>query len=153
MNAAAIATPRVKRQLPPRNEQVKTLQSGEEYDVLIIGGGATGAGCALDSITRGKQTHRRIIIPNSYRNIHVCLIYSQLIRSEDRPDRRRRFCQRYIVAFHQTDSWRRSVFAKGHFAGKTKHVRDILGFFFLLLFQEEFSVLNNCCLLVTICIG
>lgn len=53
MNAAAIATPRVKRKLPPRTEQVKTLQSGEEYDVLIIGGGATGAGCALDSITRG----------------------------------------------------------------------------------------------------
>lgn len=53
VNAAAIATPRVKRQLPPRTEQVKTLQSGEEYDVLIIGGGATGAGCALDSITRG----------------------------------------------------------------------------------------------------
>lgn len=55
VNAAAIATPRVKRQLPPRSEQVKTLESGEEYDVLIIGGGATGAGCALDSITRGKQ--------------------------------------------------------------------------------------------------
>jgi len=28
--------------------------SGEEFDVLIIGGGATGAGCALDSVTRGK---------------------------------------------------------------------------------------------------
>lgn len=55
MNAAAIATPRVKRKLPPRSEQVKTLQSGEEYDVIIIGGGATGAGCALDAITRGKH--------------------------------------------------------------------------------------------------
>lgn len=55
MNAAAIATPRVKRKLPPRTEQVKTLQSGEEYDVIIIGGGATGAGCALDSITRGRN--------------------------------------------------------------------------------------------------
>lgn len=32
---------------------MKTLQSGEEYDVIIIGGGATGAGCALDAITRG----------------------------------------------------------------------------------------------------
>lgn len=44
----------MKRKLPPRSEQVKTLQSGEEYDVIIIGGGATGAGCALDAITRGK---------------------------------------------------------------------------------------------------
>lgn len=54
VNAASIATPRVKRKLPPRSEQVKTLQSGEEYDVIIIGGGATGAGVALDSITRGN---------------------------------------------------------------------------------------------------
>lgn len=53
VNAAAIATPRVKRKLPPRSEQVQTLQSGEEYDVIVIGGGATGAGCALDAITRG----------------------------------------------------------------------------------------------------
>jgi len=26
------------RQLPPRSEQIVALQSGEEYDVLIIGG-------------------------------------------------------------------------------------------------------------------
>lgn len=26
----------------------------ENFDVLIIGGGATGAGCAIDSVTRGK---------------------------------------------------------------------------------------------------
>lgn len=26
------------RQLPPRSEQIAALQSGEEYDVLIIGG-------------------------------------------------------------------------------------------------------------------
>jgi glycerol-3-phosphate dehydrogenase len=44
------------RKLPPRAEQIQTLQSGEEYDVLIIGGGATGAGCALDSCTRGLKT-------------------------------------------------------------------------------------------------
>lgn len=30
--------------------------SGEEYDVLVIGGGATGSGCALDAITRGLKT-------------------------------------------------------------------------------------------------
>ncbi|XP_055383462.1 glycerol-3-phosphate dehydrogenase, mitochondrial [Condylostylus longicornis] len=48
--------PKRKRTLPPRDEQIKQLQSGEEYDVLIIGGGATGAGCALDSVTRGLKT-------------------------------------------------------------------------------------------------
>lgn len=47
---------RRKRTLPSRSEQIKALQSDEEYDVLIIGGGATGAGCALDSVTRGLKT-------------------------------------------------------------------------------------------------
>jgi glycerol-3-phosphate dehydrogenase len=47
---------RPKKPLPSRNEQIKILQSGEEYDVLIIGGGATGAGCALDACTRGLKT-------------------------------------------------------------------------------------------------
>lgn len=44
------------RKLPMRADQLVSLQSGEEYDVLIIGGGATGAGCALDACTRGLKT-------------------------------------------------------------------------------------------------
>lgn len=52
---ASIATPRIKRKLPPRTEQIQVLQSGEEYDVLVIGGGATGSGVALDAITRGMR--------------------------------------------------------------------------------------------------
>lgn len=40
------------RTLPPRNVQIESLQS-ESFDVIIIGGGATGAGCAIDSVTRG----------------------------------------------------------------------------------------------------
>lgn len=40
-------------QLPTRDEQLKALQAGKEYDVLVIGGGATGSGVALDSISRG----------------------------------------------------------------------------------------------------
>lgn len=39
--------------LPSRNEQLKALQT-EAFDVLIIGGGATGTGCALDSVSRGN---------------------------------------------------------------------------------------------------
>lgn len=51
---AEAAKPRpVKRPLPTRDEQLKTLKSGGTYDVLIIGGGATGSGCALDACTRG----------------------------------------------------------------------------------------------------
>lgn len=33
----------------------KEPQSGEEYDLLVIGGGATGAGIALDAVTRGLK--------------------------------------------------------------------------------------------------
>ncbi|KZS19393.1 glycerol-3-phosphate dehydrogenase, mitochondrial isoform X2 [Daphnia magna] len=41
--------------LPTRSEQLKALED-EVYDVLVIGGGATGAGCALDSVSRGLKT-------------------------------------------------------------------------------------------------
>ena len=41
------------RGLPSRERQVEALQSGVEFDVLIIGGGATGCGTALDAATRG----------------------------------------------------------------------------------------------------
>lgn len=40
------------RPLPTRSQQLQSLQE-EEFDVLVIGGGATGAGCALDSVSRG----------------------------------------------------------------------------------------------------
>eukprot|EP01135_Chromosphaera_perkinsii_P003140 Nk52_evm29s236 gene=Nk52_evmTU29s236 len=42
--------------VPSREEQLKNLKKGQEYDVLIIGGGATGCGIAVDSITRGLST-------------------------------------------------------------------------------------------------
>ena len=37
-----------------RDEQLASLQSGQEYDILVIGGGITGCGVALDSISRGN---------------------------------------------------------------------------------------------------
>jgi len=39
--------------LPSRTDQLKSLRETKEFDVLVIGGGATGCGVALDSITRG----------------------------------------------------------------------------------------------------
>ncbi|KAK9832160.1 hypothetical protein WJX74_001006 [Apatococcus lobatus] len=42
--------------MPARSEFVKQLQGGtaeKPFDVLIIGGGATGAGCAVDAASRG----------------------------------------------------------------------------------------------------
>ena len=38
-----------------REDQLKSLKT-EDFDVLVIGGGATGSGCALDAATRGLKT-------------------------------------------------------------------------------------------------
>lgn len=42
--------------VPSRESQLKALQETPEYDVLIIGGGCTGAGVALDAVSRGLKT-------------------------------------------------------------------------------------------------
>ena len=41
--------------LPTRAAQLASLRS-EHFDVLVIGGGATGSGCTLDAATRGLKT-------------------------------------------------------------------------------------------------
>ncbi len=41
--------------LPTREEQLSTLRNTEEFDVLVVGGGATGSGCALDAVTRSMS--------------------------------------------------------------------------------------------------
>jgi len=46
---------RPKTRLPSRSEQLDSLKN-QEFDVLVIGGGATGSGCALDAATRGLKT-------------------------------------------------------------------------------------------------
>lgn len=42
--------------LPSRSVQIDSLKNTPEFDVLVIGGGATGCGVALDSVTRGLST-------------------------------------------------------------------------------------------------
>jgi glycerol-3-phosphate dehydrogenase len=39
-----------------REEQLAKLFNNQEYDIIIIGGGATGLGCAIDAATRGYNT-------------------------------------------------------------------------------------------------
>ncbi|GMH60117.1 hypothetical protein TrST_g8364 [Triparma strigata] len=41
--------------IPSRFEQLQRLKSDDTYDVLIIGGGATGSGAALDAASRGLK--------------------------------------------------------------------------------------------------
>ena len=55
MAAAENLNVRPTKPLPTREQQLKSLSS-ECFDVLVIGGGATGAGCALDSVSRGLKT-------------------------------------------------------------------------------------------------
>jgi glycerol-3-phosphate dehydrogenase len=43
---------------PSRDEMLQDLissESGEQFDVLIVGGGATGSGVAVDAATRGLR--------------------------------------------------------------------------------------------------
>lgn len=39
-----------------RETQIQKLKSTSDYDIIIIGGGATGLGCAVDASTRGYKT-------------------------------------------------------------------------------------------------
>lgn len=42
------------KNIPSRAQQIRNFQKADkEYDILVIGGGATGAGIALDAATRG----------------------------------------------------------------------------------------------------
>ena len=39
-----------------RQEQLDKLQQEKQFDIVIIGGGATGLGCAVDAALRGYKT-------------------------------------------------------------------------------------------------
>lgn len=45
--------------LPPRQEILNSLRD-EEFDILVIGGGATGTGVALDAVTRGMVSREKL---------------------------------------------------------------------------------------------
>ncbi|OQR75494.1 glycerol-3-phosphate dehydrogenase [Tropilaelaps mercedesae] len=54
--ASSLVTAPPRTTLPTRSQQIDALKKAKEYDVLIIGGGATGAGVAVDAVTRGLST-------------------------------------------------------------------------------------------------
>ena len=57
ITTTSTTTPKRTTTLPNRQEQINTLSSEKiVFDVLVIGGGATGAGTALDAQTRGLNT-------------------------------------------------------------------------------------------------
>ncbi|XP_071978580.1 glycerol-3-phosphate dehydrogenase, mitochondrial isoform X3 [Engystomops pustulosus] len=56
VQAAELVRTANQNELPSREAQLLTLENTKEFDVLVIGGGATGCGCALDAVTRGLKT-------------------------------------------------------------------------------------------------
>ncbi|NXG75282.1 GPDM protein, partial [Baryphthengus martii] len=56
VQAAEAVTVPLTDHFPTREQQILALQTTDEFDVLVIGGGATGCGCALDAVTRGLKT-------------------------------------------------------------------------------------------------
>ncbi|XP_074948808.1 glycerol-3-phosphate dehydrogenase, mitochondrial [Phalacrocorax aristotelis] len=56
VQAAEAVTVPITNHFPTREQQLLALQTTSEFDVLVIGGGATGCGCALDAVTRGLKT-------------------------------------------------------------------------------------------------
>ncbi|CCG84733.1 protein of unknown function [Taphrina deformans PYCC 5710] len=41
--------------LPTRLEMLNKMKAGDEYDLVIVGGGAVGTGCAVDAASRGLK--------------------------------------------------------------------------------------------------
>ncbi|XP_029461381.1 glycerol-3-phosphate dehydrogenase, mitochondrial isoform X2 [Rhinatrema bivittatum] len=56
VEAAEPSKQAIQYKLPSREAHLLTLENTKEFDVLVIGGGATGCGCALDAVTRGLKT-------------------------------------------------------------------------------------------------
>lgn len=55
-NSLAFPDPSSFPRIPTRQEQLAALKNPtDKFDVLIIGGGASGAGCALDAASRGLK--------------------------------------------------------------------------------------------------
>ncbi|THD24019.1 Mitochondrial glycerol-3-phosphate dehydrogenase [Fasciola hepatica] len=53
---SATEVERFQKPLPTRAEHIERMSSGQIFDVLVIGGGATGAGIAVDAASRGLTT-------------------------------------------------------------------------------------------------
>lgn len=63
VEAAGYLTEPVNREPPSREAQLMTLKNTPEFDILVIGGGATGCGCALDAVTRGESLETLRLLP------------------------------------------------------------------------------------------
>lgn len=63
--------------LPSRTVQLQTLSSTKEFDVLVIGGGATGCGVALDAVTRGVLSDCFLFL--NFDMLHIIIFVSTIV--------------------------------------------------------------------------
>ncbi|KAF3857471.1 hypothetical protein F7725_009330, partial [Dissostichus mawsoni] len=63
-------------EFPSRQAQLAALQNTEEFDVLVVGG-ATGAGCALDAVTRKRSDFSSGTSSRSTKLLHGGVRYLQ----------------------------------------------------------------------------
>ena len=71
---ASQSTVRSAAGLPTRDEVMAHLRSGEKFDLLVVGGGSTGAGAALDAAARGLKVRRHCNPCFATRAAHVSLL-------------------------------------------------------------------------------
>lgn len=87
-------------ELPSRQAQLTALHNTQEFDVLIVGGGATCSDCALDAVTRNKLpfavfvTCSLSVVPNVLTVLSpTCLLYVD------------NFCHHVLEYHQQTIIW------------------------------------------------
>lgn len=56
---------------PTRKQELSKLKSNKEFDLLIVGGGATGTGVALDAASRGLDV--ALVERDDFASGNVCL--------------------------------------------------------------------------------
>lgn len=63
--------------LPTREQQLQSLEK-DEFDILVVGGGATGCGVALDSVSRGRCLNPKWKFGKVSISWRHCKLYSPL---------------------------------------------------------------------------
>jgi glycerol-3-phosphate dehydrogenase len=104
---------------PPRKEVIERLKlssrnENEVFDLLVVGGGATGAGVALDAVSRGLKV--ALIEQNDFSSGmvfdsgHMFFLYIDAL-------------YRNVVEIYKIGTWRRSLSSKSSIRARLRTVQ------------------------------